>query len=255
MNYLLQMLPPELQSTPALVAGFLALLGLILCTAGIKVARSLAAALVGGALAMLAATIMPASMSIDPWTSAIIGLALGLLIGALAFRMMQGVVLALGLSVLAAGAFYEWQVTHNPLPAGEGRGPSSGSEFSGGEGVCRFADARANHVADWVCAWEAIPLTLRESMVVIGLGVAILAAFVAWIVPRQTTWLISAAVGAGMLLYGVFLADYCVFTGLCGADTGGTADAADHTRGGGGGGDAGAAVVLLARQAGETGTG
>ena len=117
MNSLLQMLPPELQSTPALVAGFLALLGLILCTAGIKVARPLAAALVGGALAMLAATIMPASMSIDPWTSAIIGLALGLLIGALAFRMMQGVVLALGLSVLAAGAFYEWQVTHNPLPA------------------------------------------------------------------------------------------------------------------------------------------
>jgi hypothetical protein len=52
--------------------------------------------------------------------------------------------------------------------------------------------------------WEMIPVSLRQSMVVIGLGVAVLAAFVAWIVPRQTTWLMSAAVGAGMLLYGVW---------------------------------------------------
>jgi hypothetical protein len=199
-----QILPPELQSTPGLVAGFLTLLGLFLCTAGIKVARALAAALVGGALATLAAGMLPALMAVDPWTSAVIGLALGLLIGAMAFRLVQGVILALCLSVLAAGAFYQWQITHNPQPVTKAVVLHLAPESAAGKVYAALPVRMQTTVQMGFARWEAIPLTLRQSMIVMGLGVAILAAFVAWIVPRPTTWLMSAAVGALMLLYGVF---------------------------------------------------
>jgi hypothetical protein len=204
MNSFLQMLPPELQSTPGLMAGFLALLGLMLCTAGIKVARPLAAAVVGAAMATLAATVLPALMTADPWMSAIFGLALGLLIGAMAFRMMQGVMLALCFSVLSAGAFYQWQMAHSPPVAAKAVVLHWAPDSAAGKVYAALPEHMQTLVQIEFARWEAIPLTLRESMIVIGLGVAILAAFIAWIVPRQTTWLMSAAVGAGMLIYGVF---------------------------------------------------
>ena len=214
MNSFLQILPPELQGTPGLIAGFLALLGLILCTAGIKVARSMAAALVGAALATLAASALPALMAIDPWTSAVIGLALGLLIGALAFRMVQGAILALCLSVLASGAFFQWQVAHNPLPASRAAILHLAPDTPAGRVYATLPMHVQSSLQIGYAHWQAIPLTLRESMIVIGVGVAILAAFIAWIMPRPTTWLMSAAVGAVLLLYGgltlitAYLPDY-----------------------------------------------
>ncbi len=204
MNSFLQILPPELQSAPALICGFLTLLGLILCTAGIRVARPMAAALVGSATATFAACVLPPTTGLDPWIAAITGLAAGLLLGAAAFRIIQGLLLALCLAVLASNAFYQWQVKVHPLP------PTKAVilHLAPGSASAKIFDKLPAHFQTTLQTaythWEAIPQTLRQSMFVIGLGVAIFAAVVAWMAPRQTTWMMSATVGALLMLFGIF---------------------------------------------------
>jgi hypothetical protein len=204
MNSFLQILPPELQTAPGLICGFLTLLGLILCTAGIKVARPMAAALVGSAMATFAACVLPPISGLDPWLAAIIGLATGLLLGAAAFRIIQGILLALCLAVLASNAFYQWQVTVHPLPPAR----AVTLHLAPGSPAAKIFDKLPamfqTSLQTAYTHWEAIPQTLRQSMFVIGVGVAIFAAVVAWMAPRQTTWMMSATVGALMMLFGIF---------------------------------------------------
>jgi hypothetical protein len=205
MNLFWQVLPPELQSAPGLVAGFLTLLGLILCATGVKVARPLAAALTGGALATLAACALPGLLGMDALIAGIIGLAAGLVIGALAFRLMQGVLLALCLGILAAGTFYQWQSQRQPSIAPHA--PAILQLAPGTTTAKVFAALPPNMQTNLQTAyarWEAIPLTLRQSMVVVGIGIAILAAAIAWVMPRPTTWAMSATVGALLLLCGIY---------------------------------------------------
>jgi hypothetical protein len=204
MNSFLQMLPPELQSAPALLSGFLTLLGLILCTAGIKVARPMAAGLVGAATATLAACVLPPISGMSPWLAAIIGLAAGLLIGATGFRLVQGLLLALCLSVLACNAFFQWQTKNHPLPPSKPVALQFVPDSAGAKVFAKLPETFQTQIRTAYMQWEAIPLTLRQSVVVVGLGVAVFAAVVAWMAPRQTTWMMSATVGALMMLYGVF---------------------------------------------------
>jgi hypothetical protein len=122
MELLLTQLPPELRALPVLLAGFLALLGLVLWSAGVKAARPLAAGTLGAALAGLAAWLLPTFTGLGELPSGLLGLAAGLIIGATAFRALQGILLAACLGLAAAGAFYQWQVAHHapqtsPSPA------------------------------------------------------------------------------------------------------------------------------------------
>jgi hypothetical protein len=204
MNSFLQILPPELQSTPGLICGFLTLLGLILCTAGIKVARPMAAALVGSAAATFGACILPPTFGLDPWIAAIIGLAAGLLIGATAFRLVQCVLLALCLSLLASNAFYQSQISARPLPPAKAITLHLASNSAAAKIFAKLPATVQTKVQTAYTQWHAIPMTLRQSMVVIGVGVAILAVVIAWMAPRQTTWMMSATVGAILMLFGVF---------------------------------------------------
>jgi hypothetical protein len=204
MNLLLQMFPPELQSAPGLFAGFLALLGLILCATGVKVARGLAAALTGAAMATLAACVLPGLTGLEAWLGGIIGLVVGLLLGAAAFRVMQGVLLALCLGILAAGTFYQWQA--QPIPPGMTHAPAVLQLTPGTTGARVFAALPPNlqtNLQAGYARWEAIPQSLRQSMVVVGIGMAILALAIAWAAPRPTTWAMSATVGALLLLLGI----------------------------------------------------
>src|SRR4051812_40906493 len=99
MNFLLNIMPPELHALPVLIAGFVALLGLVLWSAGIKVARPMAAAMLGAVLAAVAVWLLPTFTGLGQLPCAIIGLAAGLVIGALAFRALQGIILATSLGV------------------------------------------------------------------------------------------------------------------------------------------------------------
>jgi hypothetical protein len=204
MNLVWQLLPPELQSAPGLLAGFLTLLGLILCATGVKVARPMAAALMGAAFATLAASVLPGLVQADPWIAALIGLVVGLVIGALAFRAMQGMILALCMGVVAGGIFYQWQTPEQPVKPVH----QMVVQFAPGTTAATVwaalpANVRANFQMGYA-RWEAIPLSLRQSMIVVGLGAAILAAAIAWVAPRSTTWAVSATAGALMLLCGLY---------------------------------------------------
>jgi hypothetical protein len=53
-----------------------------------------------------------------------------------------------------------------------------------------------------VARWQAVPTGLRQSMAVIAAGVGVLVLLLSWQVPRYTTWLVSAAGGAALLLFG-----------------------------------------------------
>ncbi len=197
-------LPPELHNAPALLAGILALLGLILWTAGVKVAKPLAAVFAGSVLAALGATLLPKFFAIDPLAAAIIGLATGLLLGALAFRLVQGLVLAACLGVVASGVFYQSQVAGHPLPQAPAEALISQQNAYGNAlaALPREAQTLAQTLA---ARWLALPDTLRQSMLAIAAGAALVTLLVTWLLPRPTTWLMSAVGGVGLLIYGGFV--------------------------------------------------
>ena len=201
---ILQVLPPELQSAPGLICGFLTLLGLILCTAGIKVARPMAIALSGNATATLTACVLPPILGIGPWIAAVIGLAAGLLIAAATFRLVQSLVLALCLAFLASFAFLQWHIKDHPLPPTRTVTLQFAPNSAAAKVFVKLPDSFQSHLQTAYSLWQSIPLTLRQSMVVIGLGVGLLAAVIAWMAPRQSTWLMSAIAGAAIMLYGIF---------------------------------------------------
>ena len=199
MEFLLHQLPPELRALPVLAAGFLALLGLLLWSAGIKAARPLAAATLGAASAAIAVWLLPGLTGLGELPSGLIGLAAGLLIGALAFRVLQGVLLAICLGVAAGAAFYQWQVSHQPpqphAAATAFAMPALPDTMTLPQFVHQTLQTATTH-------WLAVPSTLRQSMIVLALAVAILALGIAWVLPRYTTWLTTAAAGTALVLLG-----------------------------------------------------
>src|SRR3974390_1699147 len=106
----IDMLPPEVQTSYGITAGAFAVIGLLCWGAGIKIARPGAALMVAGFAALLAAWGLPTVTGISPMTAAIIGFGVGLLTGALTFRFLQGVLLAVFVGAVACGAYYRYQV-------------------------------------------------------------------------------------------------------------------------------------------------
>jgi hypothetical protein len=202
MDLLLTQLPPELRALPVLLAGFLALLGLVLWSAGVKAARPLAAGTLGAALAALAAWLLPTFTGLGQLPSSLIGLAVGLIIGATAFRALQGILLASCLGLAAAGAFYHWQIAHQPPQKNQLHAialPALPPLPQAPSALPEFARQTLQTGTD---QWQTIPSSLRQCMIVIAAAVAILALAITWILPRYTTWLTTAAGGAALVLLG-----------------------------------------------------
>jgi hypothetical protein len=194
-------LPPEIQNAPVLVTGFVALLGLMLWTAGVKVAKPLAAGLFAAAVAVAASCYLPIFAPIDSLLAALIGLGVGLLIGFTAFRAVQGMILAACLAFLATGTFYHWQVTSHPQAPAK-TVPTLDPHSTLGQVVAALPGNIQITAKVLLARWDAIPLSLRQSMLVIAAGVAILAIFVSWLLPKFTTWFMSAVGGTGLILWG-----------------------------------------------------
>lgn len=212
------MLPPEMQIAPVIVAGVSALLGLILWSAGIKVARTLMALFLGTALAGVGIWLLPQALGLNVISSGIIGLAIGVLIGAMAFRILQGLMLAGCLGVVACGAYYhvegpkyypkgtlsaqvrlaDLQVPLKRLPAT----PPDGKIKLVASGP---REAMSHALQNASTQWQAIPSQLRLHMLAAGILAALLSLVVAWLMPRYITWMVTAVGGAGLLVCGAQL--------------------------------------------------
>ncbi len=211
---LTDILPPELQTVSVLLAGIVALLGLVLWSAGIKVARMMAAMLMGGIVACVGIWILPSAAGLAVATSGILGLAVGVMAGAVAFRFVQGAALALCLGAVVGAGYYQWQISHSPppihstvaaqdlkidlkrfLPAT----PADAQAMMQGQGIKPALTRGIAQVQAW---WMAVPIMLRQGVLILGGGVAIVAMAIAWAIPRHTTWVFTAAVGTLLLLVG-----------------------------------------------------
>jgi hypothetical protein len=197
---------------PILVAGVLALLGLLLWSAGVKVARAVAAAVMGACMAGVGWGLLPQFWGLAPEYGALMGLVVGVVIGALALRGLQAMVLALALAIAASGGYYAWQanrwvekpIAHAHAAAAPARTVSGGPLAIQASTPVAVLTQAAKVKADEVNAlWLTIPGGLRQSMIVIGGGVLVLVLLLSWQVPRHTTWLVTAAGGAVLLLAGI----------------------------------------------------
>jgi zinc transporter ZupT len=151
---------------------------------------------------------LPGFVALDPITSAVLGLAVGILIGSMAFKAVQGIVLAVCLGLVAGGMFYHWQIAQNPEKAA-----SSHVETSVPAALptlpavlpldhVTLPPAAQIAVQNNLARWSTIAPSLRQSMLVVGVGTAIMAIVVAWLFPKQTTWVMSAVAGVALLIYG-----------------------------------------------------
>jgi hypothetical protein len=112
------LLPPEYQHLWGAIAAGLALVGLLLWAAGVKVGRVLSALTMGAAGGAVGAWVSIAATDFSPWTGGITGLAVGLLLGALAYRLLLPLALTLAVTTL----YLRWHVTldaaaSQPVPA------------------------------------------------------------------------------------------------------------------------------------------
>ncbi len=97
------MLPPEAQSLLGGIAFLVAIVGLIVWAAGVKIARFSVAILLGAAGGTACAWLLPLVFGIAAVTGGLVGFVAGALAGAVGFRILQGVTLAVCLGI-AAGA-------------------------------------------------------------------------------------------------------------------------------------------------------
>jgi hypothetical protein len=219
---LLDILPPEAQAILGLAALVLTALGLLVWAAGIKVARGLVAALVGLAVAGLAAWSLPHLFDIAAASAALVGFAIGALAGAVGFRLLQGLTLAVCLGLAVGFAYYHLHVEHhNPAPAAAHaapaepvkasdlliHGPLAGRTEKTSASTTRMtADAQADarqFASRLLDRWNAISATDQRRLLAAAIGSAAIALLLAFGFPRHTTWVISALLGTLMLLAGL----------------------------------------------------
>ena len=106
----IDMLPPEAQSLLGGIALLVTLIGLIVWATGVKIARFSVAILLGAAVAAIGSWLLPRFIGVAPITGALVGFAVGALSGAVGFRLLQGLTLALCLGVAVGGTYYRWHI-------------------------------------------------------------------------------------------------------------------------------------------------
>ncbi|MGN6367798.1 MAG: hypothetical protein ACTHN5_06015 [Phycisphaerae bacterium] len=226
----IDILPPEAQQVLGGVAILVIASGIVVWAAGVKIARFSVAMLLGIGVAALGAWLLPKFTGITIATGGIVGFVIGALAGALAFRLLQGLILALCLGVAVGGMYYRWHIqavlaspppsptaANVQVPASDllihtdrlGAGPTTAqakkgervSGLSGGiaavsNGMAAIARSLSDH-------WNAIPRVHQQRLLVVSIGTASIALLIAFGFPRATTWVITALLGALMILSGV----------------------------------------------------
>lgn len=211
---LTDILPPELQTVSVLLSGVMALLGLVLWSAGVRVARIMLASFLGAVMACVAIWILPSAAGLAVATSGILGLVAGVLIGAIAFRAVQGIAMALVLGAAVGGAYYHWQVNHSPAPAMHAVARAQDLQVDlkrlpvSPQAARELADqphiktALLQAINQAKKEWYSIPTILRQGVLILSIGVSIVALAIAWMIPRHTTWIFTAAIGTVLVIFG-----------------------------------------------------
>ena len=221
------MLPPELQMAPVIVAGIAALAGLVLWSAGIKVARGLVAGWMGMALAGVHGKLAvaphdrfrpgylwhtgtrrrraPGSNSLSPragdgprsgwwgWPSP------G---GFYAWELNHGLTNT-GKQAATQMAAADLEISLERLPDATTTMPAL--KLAGAlpaEARQMVGEARQQHAMAW---WQGIPEMVRRRMLVLAAAAALAALIVALLFPRYTTWIMTATGGATLILLGLWV--------------------------------------------------
>jgi hypothetical protein len=225
MPSLLDILPPEAQAILGIAALVLTALGILVWAAGIKVARGLVAALVGLVVAALAAWTLPNLLDIAVVSAGLVGFAIGALAGAVCFRLLQGLTLAICLGLAVGLTYYHLHVEHlvlsptvahvadqAPVKAADLliKGPLAGSTARTAAPTTTSAHATSDATADarifaskLLDRWNAISSTDQRRLLAAAIGSAAIALLLAFGFPRPTTLVISAFLGTLMLLAGL----------------------------------------------------
>ena len=222
-------------------AGFAVLViasGIVVWAAGVKIARFSVAILLGLAVAALGAWLLPRFVDITMVTGGILGFVIGALTGAMAFRLLQGLILALCLGLAVGGIYYRWHITTElaaspttaQVPASDlliptdrlaastppttpttphssaahatpsahaapATAPAKAASHSFANDASLFSRSLLDH-------WNAIPPGHQKRLLFGSIGAAAIALLIAFGFPRITTWVISALIGALMILAG-----------------------------------------------------
>ena len=115
--------------------------------------------------------------------------------------MLQGFALAAFCSVALAGVFYHWQQTKPveiPTASLNVEAVTAPNSIASLEAVKLCGRA----VVAW---WQAVPLDMRQQMLVVAAGCAIVAFAIALAFSKQTTWIFTATAGCAMFLAGSLL--------------------------------------------------
>src|ERR1051325_10556819 len=110
MSSLLDILPAEAQHFLGLFGMCAIAAGLVMWAAGLKTARFSVAVFLGIVGAFLGAWQLARDIHVTPITGALLGFVIGSLVGAIAFRLLQSIVLACCITLATAGLFYHYQI-------------------------------------------------------------------------------------------------------------------------------------------------
>ncbi len=225
----LDILPPEAQQVLGGISVLVIASGIVVWAAGVKIARFSVAMLLGIAIAGLGAWLLPKFMGITIATGGILGFVIGAMTGAMAFRLLQGLILATCLGLAVGGIYYRWHIAPElavppsaqvaaEVPASDllirtdrlgaaastaapaKTGHAVGSVSDGIDAVSNGAAAVGQSVMD---RWNAIPAVHQKRLLLVSGGAAGMALLIAFGFPRPTTWVISAFLGSLMILSGV----------------------------------------------------
>jgi hypothetical protein len=214
----IDMLPPEAQSLLGGIALLVALVGLIVWAAGVKIARFSVAILLGVAVGAVGSWLLPKFIGVAPITGALVGFALGAVSGAVGFRLLQGLTLALCLGLAVGGMYYRWHILPAlatptitttapigdelirldalpPVLPGTASAPAT-------RGTAHRSPliALVQNIAD---RWATIPAVHQKRLLIVSIGAASIALLIAFGFARRTTWFTTALLGALLLMAGV----------------------------------------------------
>ncbi|HUO10924.1 MAG TPA: hypothetical protein VM008_21660 [Phycisphaerae bacterium] len=225
----IDILPPEAQQVLGGISVLVIASGIVVWAAGVKIARFTVAVMLGLGAAALGAWLMPMVAGVTVVTGGLVGFVIGALAGAIGFRLLQGLILATCLGLAIGGIYYRWHIAPEVSGAG-GSGASAGdvhvsdlmipTDRLGGGAQTRpgheskagaksgtstesWSDIAAKAGQSLVDHWNAIPQVHQRRMLIVSIGAAAVALLIAFGFPRATTWVITAAIGALMIMSGL----------------------------------------------------
>ena len=193
----------------------LGVVGLVFWTAGIRIARFGVAVCLGLLGAAVVALVGPRWVDVVPMTAGLVGFAGGVIVGILAFRWLQGGVLAVCVGVAVAGIAWHHPVTP-PTASMPGSLSLAIKGFEIPVDLFSFLDLHVPEVVPvvepivkegekWIGRWSELGTKTQWTIV----GGAIVAAFVTFLIsllfPRHATWVATAVIGTVLIGAGVYV--------------------------------------------------